>query len=131
VRLQTDFPFQSRKWVLVAFATKKSKKHYVGVITSVNEGHTAVEFARRVKSTSIFILPERDDISETEAEDVLTLLSEPVESRIDGMTFPVSFSGLHVCLNLCYIFDTQLVFSVARCNSLVISMSLSLFYADV
>jgi hypothetical protein len=46
--LETDFPFQSGKWVLVAFAAKKTKKHNVGVITSMNEGHPTVNFARRV-----------------------------------------------------------------------------------
>jgi hypothetical protein len=61
--LETDFPFQSGKWVLVLFATKK---YYVGAITSVSEGHPTVKFARRVKSTSAFIWPQTDGISERE-----------------------------------------------------------------
>jgi hypothetical protein len=95
--LETDVPFQSGKWILVAFATKKTRKHYVGVITSMNEGHTAVKFARRVKSASSFIWPQTDDIPEIEIEDISAFLPEPVEGRRDGMTFSVSFSGRHVC----------------------------------
>jgi hypothetical protein len=67
--LKVDFPFWSGKWVLVAFITKKIKKYYVGVITSMSEGHTTVKFARRVKSTSTFIWPQTDNISEIETED--------------------------------------------------------------
>jgi hypothetical protein len=48
---ETDFPFQSGKLVLIAFATTETEEHYVGGITSVNEGHLTVKFARRVKST--------------------------------------------------------------------------------
>jgi hypothetical protein len=92
--LGTDIPFQSGEWILVAFATKK---HCVGVITSVNEVHPTVKFARRVKSTSILVWPQTDDISEIQIEDISAFLPEPVEGRRGGMTFPVPFSGLHVC----------------------------------
>jgi hypothetical protein len=68
--LKADFPFWSGKWVLVAFITKKTKKYYVGVITSMSEGHPTVIFARRAKSTSTFIWPQTDNISEIETEDV-------------------------------------------------------------
>jgi hypothetical protein len=47
--------------------------------------------------------PQTDDISEIETEDVAAFLPELVEGRGGGMTFPVSFSGLHVCQNLCSI----------------------------
>lgn len=73
--LKNGIPFQSGKWGLVAFATKKTKRHYGGVIASVSE------FARRAKSASAFIWPKADDISEIETEDVLTFLPEPVESK--------------------------------------------------
>jgi hypothetical protein len=79
--LEIDIPFKSGKWILVAFATKKTKKHYVGVITSMNEGHPTVKFARRVKSTSAFTWPQTDDISEIGIEDVSAFLPEPVEGR--------------------------------------------------
>jgi hypothetical protein len=63
----------------------------------VNEGLPTVKFARRVKSTSTFIWPQTDEISEIETEDVLAFLPEPVEGRRDDVIFPVSFSGLHMC----------------------------------
>jgi hypothetical protein len=56
-----------------------------------------VIFARRVKSTSAFIWPQTDDISEIETEDVSTFVPDPVKGRRGGMTFLVSFSGLHMC----------------------------------
>jgi hypothetical protein len=119
--------------VLVAFATKKTKKHYVGVIISVNKGHHTVKFARKVKSTSTFIWPQTDDISDIESEDVSAFLPEPVEGRGSGMTFPVSSSGLHMCVKICVLFAlTKFVtFSVTSLlqvhRSLIISMCLSLF----
>jgi hypothetical protein len=32
----------------------------------MNEGHPTLKFERRVKSTSVFIWPQKDDISEIE-----------------------------------------------------------------
>jgi hypothetical protein len=64
-----------------------------------------------VNSTSIFIWPQIDDISEIETKDVTAFLPEPVEGRRGGMTFPVSFSGLHV-FKIFLFTVTQFVFSI-------------------
>jgi hypothetical protein len=91
--LETGFPFQSGKWVSVASAAKKTKKHYFCAITSMNEKHPTVKFAGRMKSISTFIWPQTDDISQRETENVSAFLPDPVEGRRGGMTFPVRISG--------------------------------------
>jgi hypothetical protein len=63
----------------------------------MNEGHPTVKFARKVMSTSTFIWPQTDNISEIDIEDTPAHLPEPVEGRRSGMTSPVSFSGQRVC----------------------------------
>jgi hypothetical protein len=55
-----------------------------------------VKFGRRVKSTSTFIWPQTHDIYVIETENVLTFLPEPMEGRRGGMSYPASFSGLHL-----------------------------------
>jgi hypothetical protein len=63
----------------------------------MSEGHPTVKFGRRMKSTSTFIWPQIHDIYVIETENVLTFLPEPVEGRRGGMSYPASFSGLHLC----------------------------------
>lgn len=88
---------QLNKWVLVAFSTKTSIKHYVGQITDVNQGNPVVKFARRLKKTSIFVWPQEDDESEVQQEDIIVFLPSPVLGRRGELSFPVSFSGFNVC----------------------------------
>lgn len=94
----SEGPVQMKKdkWVLVSFPTKTTVKHYVGKITSVNEGFPTVKFVRRVKMTSTFVWPLEDDESEIQTEDIVTFLPTPVSGRRGGFSFPVSFSGLNV-----------------------------------
>jgi hypothetical protein len=48
--LEVYFPFQQGKWTSVAFATKKIKKHFIGVIVSVPRGDPTVKFTRRLRT---------------------------------------------------------------------------------
>jgi hypothetical protein len=45
-----------------------------------------------------YVWQQTYDISETETEDIVALLPQPIKSRKDGMMFPVIFKGLLVCL---------------------------------
>ena len=94
--LDSTQPLEIGKWVLVAFATKKTKKHYIGVIQSLNTEEPTVKFARRVKNTSTFVWPHTDDISEIPSEDIITFLPQPTIGRRGTLMFGVSFTGLNV-----------------------------------
>jgi hypothetical protein len=59
-------------------------------------------------NSSVLILPQKDDICETEIEDIAAFLSGPIKSR-KGMIFPISFSVLQVCLDLFPIFYFMLL----------------------
>jgi hypothetical protein len=72
VFLELDFPFPQEKWILVAFATRKIKNHYIGV--SVIKGGPTVNFIRRVKNSFIFIWAQRDDIYEIETGDIVAFI---------------------------------------------------------
>jgi hypothetical protein len=90
--LEMDFPFQEGKRILVALATNKTKKYYMGVIVSVNKGERKVKYTRRIKNISMFIWSQRDDTCEMRSEDIATFLSEPIKSRRGGKKLPALFS---------------------------------------
>jgi hypothetical protein len=100
--LDLDFPFQQGKWISVAFATKKIKKQYIGVIVSVSKGEPIVNvmnFTRRVENSSMFIWLQTDDICKIETKDIVAYLPEPIKSRRGDMIFPtLSFSILLMCI---------------------------------
>jgi hypothetical protein len=116
--LETDFPFQSGKWVLFAFAINKTKKHYVSVSTSAY-----CEICKKGEEHFNIYLATTDDISEMESEDVLAFLPEPVEGRRGDITFPVSFSGLRVLKFVFYLLLLSLSSILQICSSFMILMS--------
>jgi hypothetical protein len=91
-----DFLFQQGKCILVAFATNKTKKYYIGVTVFVKKGERKVKYTRRVKNISMFIWPQRDGTCEMRAEDIAIFLPETIKSRKGGTIFPFH-SGLHIC----------------------------------
>lgn len=69
-------------WLLVKFCTKKSIKHYVGIVLTKNEfGAPVVKYARKktiAECETIFTFPVLDDISEVKhTEDIVTKLPNP------------------------------------------------------
>jgi hypothetical protein len=43
-----DNPSQQEKWISTLSATKKTKKHYIGVTVSVTKGEPTAKFTRMV-----------------------------------------------------------------------------------
>lgn len=91
-----DKLIKESNWVLVSFPTKKTIKHFVGHVISVNTGILTVKFLRRVKQTSFFVWPQQEDISEVDKEDVVVILPNPSTQKRGGLCFPVSFDGFNV-----------------------------------
>lgn len=84
------------KWVLFAFHTKTTIKHYVGKITTITNGIPTAKILRRVKSSSMFVWPQEDDFSEVQTEDIVVVLTTPTEQKRGRYTFSVSFDGINV-----------------------------------
>lgn len=56
---------------------------------SMNKEWPAVSLIRRVNNSSTFILTQTTDICETETEDIVAFLLEPIESREGCTILPV------------------------------------------
>lgn len=92
-------------WVLVLFATKKSKRYYVGQVTTVNkeDDELEVNFLKKLPSLdpskpSTFIWPAQEDRSSIELNTVVTTLPQPVivPGRRTLIKFDVDFSSYHI-----------------------------------
>lgn len=73
-------------WLLVRFATKKTLKHYVGVVIEINKDlNPVVQYLRksnRWNKRIVFSYPHVEDVSELRhLEDIALFLPEPVKER--------------------------------------------------
>lgn len=89
-------------WIIVKFATKKSLKHFVGKVLSINGVNPVVKFLRKVKESkcdtgTTFSYPTVDDICTIEhLEDIVTVLPEPTITRRGQIIFHVDFSNFNI-----------------------------------
>ncbi|KAL0870945.1 hypothetical protein ABMA27_004770 [Loxostege sticticalis] len=89
-------------WIVARFATKKSLKHFVGNVLSINNGNPTVKFARKVKQTkcekgTTFTYPRVDDICTMKhLEDIITILPRPNITRRGQIVFNVDFSHFNI-----------------------------------
>jgi hypothetical protein len=82
----------SGNFVVVEFATKKRKLHYVGFILG-REGEGSdewtVKFMRKVAGSSdTFVFPDQDDISPVNLSDIKDTLLSPIVGNRFQHTFP-------------------------------------------
>lgn len=94
-------PFCENDWLLVKFCSKKSIKHYVGVVLSVNNANSPVVKYCRKKSKAegetVFTFPLIDDISEVKhTEDIVTKLPKPTIGRRGQIIFKMLFNSFNV-----------------------------------
>jgi len=73
------------KYVLVKYATKKSVRHFVGlIIDQVSEENTVeVKFLVRQptrQNVSSFVFPENDDIDEVDIDNIIAILTDPMSA---------------------------------------------------
>nr|XP_049694742.1 uncharacterized protein LOC126054213 [Helicoverpa armigera] len=89
-------------WIIAKFATKKSLKHFVGKVLSINGVNPVVKFLRKVKESkcdtgTTFSYPTVDDICTIEhLEDIVTVLPEPTITRRGQIIFHVDFSNFNI-----------------------------------
>ena len=79
------------KWVEVEFLGKRSKKIFHGIIISHTDDAYSVKFAKKKKpenGSSYFVFPEKDDISDVDASQILNVLPEPMMDHRGHYFFP-------------------------------------------
>lgn len=82
-------------WVLVAYPTKRTVRHFIGQIHSkINDIEFEVKFTRKHKQ--IFIWPETEDIDTVQEENIVSTLPQPQILRRGGLTFNIKFAGYNL-----------------------------------
>ena len=95
-------------FLLVKFATQnRTSRYYVGKVTAVLDGKSPgtstsntiysgyeISFLRRIKD--YFIFPEKPDVSDIAASDVVKVLPTPAVNKRGVITFPCSFEDFTV-----------------------------------
>lgn len=84
-------------FILVSFATKKSRVLFVGQIEAILKEGFRVKFMRKRDETWKFYFPEKEDISEIDSEDIRLKLPTPsitggTERSASVLSFPVDLS---------------------------------------
>lgn len=89
-------------WIIVRFATKKSLKHFVGKVLSINDTKPTVKFVRKVKQSrcengTTFTYPTVDDICTIQhLPDVISVLPEAKVTRRGQIIFNVNLNKFNV-----------------------------------
>lgn len=82
-------------WVIVQYALRKTKKHFVGQILELVPDGLKIKFTRQ--SSGGFIWPDKEDCDEVSPEDIIQVLPEPNTNNRGIMKFTgISFAGLNV-----------------------------------
>jgi hypothetical protein len=87
LEVQVNQIIEVNKWVLVAYATKKTVKHFVGQILKANGDEFEVKFLKlfnAVKSQYTFIWPIFTDSDVVDYDDIVKVLPEP---KIPALVF--------------------------------------------
>lgn len=90
-------------WVLIVCATKKTRKHYIGQVISMNKKNDEVEikFTRKVRSLdpsalSSFIWANPEEISYVGIEDIVMILPNPIVTKRGLHRFSVTFTNYNI-----------------------------------
>lgn len=89
-------------WILAKFTTKKSVKHFVGKVISMEDNFAKVKFVRKKKESKfdrglVFSYPRVDDVCTIQnLNDVILVLPEPTISRRGHIIFNVNLSNYNV-----------------------------------
>ncbi|KAJ8707707.1 hypothetical protein PYW07_017245 [Mythimna separata] len=97
-----DLTLDNGDWVLVKFCTKKSVKHFVGVVLHRNgNGYPVIKYVRKTVSIidgqTVFTFPTIDDISEIRhTEDIVEKLPKPIIGRRGQIIFKMLFKTYNI-----------------------------------
>ncbi|XP_060801974.1 uncharacterized protein LOC132901742 [Amyelois transitella] len=86
-------------WIIVKFATKKTVKHFIGNVISLNHGHPQVKYLRKIKNSKIvsFHYPDVEDVSELIHDiDIVKFLENPLITRRGHVVFKEKFEGFNI-----------------------------------
>lgn len=90
---------QISDWIIVKFATKKSVKHFVGNVISLEHNIPQVKYLRKIKNSKMlsFHYPDVNDVSDLRHdEDVVKFLENPLISRRGHLVFKEHFEGFNI-----------------------------------
>ncbi|XP_049876484.1 uncharacterized protein LOC126374068 [Pectinophora gossypiella] len=93
---------QEGRWVIAKFASKKSIKHFVGEVISMNDKIPTVKFARKVKNSkrqqgTVFTYPYIEDVfTVQDLNDIVAVLPDPQVSRRGHFIFNINFDKYNV-----------------------------------
>lgn len=86
---------EKESWILVAYATKKTLKHFVGQVKEMYpDDNLKVQFVR--KKGDLFIWPTVPDVDTINMSDVVQVLPAPQNGRRGQIRFPIKFDGFHI-----------------------------------
>ncbi|CAG4950882.1 unnamed protein product [Colias eurytheme] len=89
-------------WIVARFATKKSLKHFVGRVLSIDKTLPTVKFLRKVKDSkynkgTVFTYPLIDDICTIKhSDDIVSILPEPQILRRGQIIFDINFNKFNI-----------------------------------
>ncbi|XP_026728980.1 uncharacterized protein LOC113498807 [Trichoplusia ni] len=89
-------------WIVARFATKKSLKHFVGRVLSIDKTIPTVKFLRKVKDSkynkgTVFTYPIIDDICTIKhSDDIVSILPEPQILRRGQIIFDINFNNFNI-----------------------------------
>lgn len=92
---QMEKSIEKESWILVAYATKKTLKHFVGQVKEMYpDDNLKVQFVR--KKGDLFIWPTVPDVDTINMSDVVQVLPAPQNGRRGQIRFPIKFDAFHI-----------------------------------
>lgn len=82
--------------MVVRFSTKKSVRHYVGLVQSKSEDEYTVSFLRRSGAES-FVFPNKEDIAAVDKQDIVFKLQQPVVNNRGQYKFNEQLLFQNIC----------------------------------
>lgn len=100
--VEDSLEFKEDSWIIAKFASKKSIKHYLGKVLSINEKIPTVKFARKVKNSkcekgTVFIYPDIEDVCTVQdLNDIVAVLPTPQISRRGHFIFNLDLGKYNI-----------------------------------
>lgn len=98
--MKVRFKLKKDDWLVVQFTTKKSVKHFIGTILSIEDKLPVVKFVRKVKqskSETTFSYPIVEDICVIKSKaDIICVLPQPVIFRRGQLIFNVDLNKYNI-----------------------------------
>lgn len=82
-------------WVLVEYLTKKTVKHYMGKIKSLNNNEAQIKFVRKYKSNN-FSWPNIEDCDFVPISQIKRIVNAPKVGRRDELYFDFNFCSFNI-----------------------------------